>query len=53
MNTDDVCGEFETPANPDQGQDYPKRLKKDCEAPTIPALSTINYDPDADPKFTV
>jgi hypothetical protein len=31
-----VCGEFETPQNPDTGRCYPKPTKIDCEAPVLP-----------------
>jgi hypothetical protein len=50
-STDCVCGEFEEPTNPDMGQRESYRLKVSCEAPTLPTISAITYDPDEDPKF--
>lgn len=54
-----VCGTFPEPTVPDQGDCHPYRLKKDCEAPTLPVPAcddteaTIEYDPDATPPFRV
>ena len=59
INTALVCGAFEEPVNPDQGQCHSLRVKLDCEAPELPTAScgdsdfTISYDPDATKKFTV
>ena len=39
--------EFEEPVNEDLGQCHPAKSSRDCEAPTIPALSVVTYDPDA------
>lgn len=47
-----ICGELSAPVNPDQGQLSPYRLVMNGEAPTIPPISPISYDPDEDPKFT-
>lgn len=54
-----VCGTFDEAVNPDQGQCASRRVKKDCEAPTLPVIQcdddtyTTVYDPDATPKFSV
>lgn len=48
-----MCGDFEEPENPDLGQCAPYRVKTDCEAPTIPTISDIAYNPNANPPFTV
>lgn len=48
-----VCGEFEIPTVPDLGQCAPYRVKKSCEAPTIPIAPCddetfyAEYNPDA------
>jgi hypothetical protein len=36
QSTKRVCGDFEIPENPDQGQCHARRVKKDCEAPLRP-----------------
>lgn len=38
MYSSDICGDFEDPVNPDQGQCSPYRVKKICGAPEVPAL---------------
>jgi hypothetical protein len=51
-NTDCVCGDFADPTTPDQGLGAPLVVKLTGEAPTLPTLHTITYDPDATPPFT-
>jgi hypothetical protein len=51
-STNQACGEFPIPENPDLGQSAPPSVMKDCEAPAIPGLVNIAYDPDANPQFT-
>lgn len=53
QNTLCVCGTFAEPENPDQGQCASYRVKKDCEAPDVPVLTEMSYDPDDDPPFTI
>lgn len=58
--TQEVCGDFPTPANPDLGNccgGY--REKRSCEAPTIPpnpcndTLAYAEYNANADPRFVI
>jgi len=42
LNTCRVCGEFETPTNPDKGRCFPHRVKLSCERPDVPAPSCPN-----------
>lgn len=49
--TQNQCGTFEEPSNPDQGLSFPYRVKLDCSAPDLPAPAcdeefTTDYDPD-------
>lgn len=53
QSTDCMCGEFTDPEAPLPGACASYRLKKDCEAPVIPTLAEVTYDPDANPPFTV
>lgn len=56
---DPVCRTREIPVLPDAGRCSPRRLKIDCEAPTIPVPScgdydfTIIYTPGGNPPFSV
>ena len=53
QSTDCMCGTFTDPETPLPGQCFPYRLKKDCEAPVIPTISEVTYDPDATPPFAL
>lgn len=53
QNTDCMCGEFTDPDPALPGQCTPLRVKRDCEAPVVPTLSTVSYDPDESPPFQV
>jgi hypothetical protein len=37
-NTDEVCGSFSEPVNPDMGQCQPYRLKTSCEVAALPTI---------------
>lgn len=58
QTTNQVCGQFSEPVNPDLGVCSPTKVKTDCEAPVLPTpqcgetFVTV-YDPDATPKFKV
>ncbi len=53
LSTACVCGTFETPETPDEGQCAAYRVKRDCEAPILPDIVPIAYNPNAIPVFTV
>lgn len=55
-----VCGNFETPVVPDEGQCVPYREKRSCEAPDLPIIQcaddeyvTIFQPEDEDNPFKV
>jgi len=58
-NTQIVCGTFEEPVHPDQGQCSPYRVKLTCEVVELPVPScndtsfVMRYDHNATPKFSV
>lgn len=58
-STQDVCGDFEVPVNPDLGQCTPLRVVVPCDRPTLPASPCneedieIRYNPDESPAFTI
>lgn len=52
------CGEFSNPENPDLGAMTPPSILQNGEAPVVPTLYEVTYDPDVDdpdtdPKFTL
>lgn len=58
-STQEVCGDFTDPVNPDLGKCEPYREKRDCEKPALPVIEcaddtyTTEYDPDGPPFFRV
>lgn len=52
QNTNCICGPFDEPEAPDQGQCAPYRTKRTCEAPVIPTpvcddpLFETEYNPE-------
>ena len=53
MSTTEVCGDFVESQTPDLGQCAALRVVKTCEVATVPAQSTILYNPDELPVFTI
>lgn len=56
--TNKICGQFDTTDLTDEGQCFPYRTKRSCDAPTLPtnecdeADPIVEYDPETE-EFTV